>query len=70
MKKADKHLAAESGNQRRIESEQQQHQEVMQNQDRQMDQVAVTIRNMREIGEVMGEEIDDQHRYALVPLIS
>ncbi|KAJ3363648.1 H(+)-transporting V1 sector ATPase subunit F [Kappamyces sp. JEL0680] len=38
----------------------------MQQQDQQVEQVAVTIRNLREIGEVMGNELDDQTRYTLL----
>jgi hypothetical protein len=31
-------------------------------QDKQVEEVAITIRNMREIGRVMGDELDDQTR--------
>ncbi|KAJ3302560.1 Syntaxin-6 [Kappamyces sp. JEL0829] len=47
---------------RAIENEKQQQQLMMQQQDQQVEQVAVTIRNLREIGEVMGNELDDQTR--------
>ncbi|KAI8892610.1 syntaxin 6, N-terminal-domain-containing protein [Globomyces pollinis-pini] len=47
---------------RAIEDEQMQQQMIMQNQDRQMDEVVVTVRNLKEIGRVMGNELDDQTR--------
>ena len=40
----------------------------MEQQDAQVEQVAQTVRNLREIGEVMGNELDDQTRYALMDL--
>ncbi|KAJ3255620.1 Syntaxin-10 [Boothiomyces macroporosus] len=45
-----------------IENEQMMQQQIMQSQDKQMDEVAVTIRNMKEIGRVMGDELEDQTR--------
>ena len=42
----------------------------MQQQDQQVDQVAVTVKNLREIGEVMGNELDDQTRFKEIFLIS
>ncbi|KAI8926438.1 syntaxin 6, N-terminal-domain-containing protein [Entophlyctis helioformis] len=49
-------------NQRFVEREQQQQQMVMEQQDRQMDDVAVTVGNLREVARVMGDELDDQTR--------
>ncbi|KAI8913236.1 t-SNARE [Gorgonomyces haynaldii] len=49
-------------NQKYIEREEQHQQMLMQNQDRQMEEVAVTVRNLGEVARVMGDELDDQAR--------
>ena len=46
-----------------IENEQEQQQVMMQRQDDQMDQIGGVVRNLREIGEVMGNELEDQERF-------
>ena len=51
-----------TSNSKFIEREQQQQQMIMQNQDRQIEEVAVTVGNLREIAQVMGDELDDQTR--------
>jgi hypothetical protein len=62
-KKQEPQLLGQQKNQRAIEQEGQMQQQIMQSQDRQMEEVAITIRNMREIGRVMGDELDDQQMY-------
>ena len=52
-------------NQKFVEREQQQQQALMQDQDAQMSDVAVTVGNLREVARVMGSELDDQTRYEL-----
>ncbi|EGF81156.1 hypothetical protein BATDEDRAFT_87407 [Batrachochytrium dendrobatidis JAM81] len=49
-------------NQKFVEREQQQQQALMQDQDAQMSDVAVTVGNLREVARVMGSELDDQTR--------
>jgi methyl-accepting chemotaxis protein len=45
-----------------MENESQLQQQILETQDKQIDEVAITVRNMREIGRVMGNELDDQTR--------
>jgi 4-aminobutyrate aminotransferase-like enzyme len=42
--------------------QQQQEQEIMNTQSNQMNEIHVTVKNLREIGQVMGNELDDQTR--------
>lgn len=53
-------------NQKFIEREQQQQMTMMHDQDREMEAVATTVVNLKEIATVMGNELDEQSRY--VPL--
>jgi t-SNARE complex subunit (syntaxin) len=43
-------------------SELQQQEQILNNQEQQMNQVHATVRNLKEIGQIMGQEIDDQTR--------
>ncbi len=49
-------------NSRFIESEQETQQLIMRDQDNQLEDVAVTVGNLKEIARVMGDELDDQTR--------
>jgi ATP-dependent 26S proteasome regulatory subunit len=40
----------------------------MERQDKAMDEIGGVVRNLREIGEVMGNELEDQERF-LIPRI-
>ncbi|KAJ1341249.1 hypothetical protein BSLG_004184 [Batrachochytrium salamandrivorans] len=65
-KRTDKYGRSEEeykmSNQRFVEREQSQQQSLMREQDEQMDDVAVTVGNLREVARVMGDELDDQTR--------
>lgn len=39
---------------------------IMQQQDAQVEQVGQVVRNLREIGQVMGNELDEQERWGFV----
>jgi hypothetical protein len=49
-------------NQKFIEREQQQQLQMMHNQDRELEAVADTVGNLKEIAYVMGNELDEQSR--------
>jgi hypothetical protein len=49
-------------NQRLIESEQRQQMQLLQNQDKEIEAVASTVVNLKEIAVVMGNELDEQSR--------
>lgn len=46
-----------------IQNEQEQQQIFMERQDKAMDEIGGVVRNLREIGEVMGNELEDQERF-------
>ena len=50
-------------NQRFVEREKEQQQQFMEQQDHQMEDVAVTVSNLKEVARVMGDELEDQTRY-------